>query len=404
MQSIQESFSHYNHIYHFHVDFKSPGSGIFLEENEKDQFNLRWLNLAVSRLSWERRTVERLFLDSKNMTRTSSTHTTIIKSDEDIGNKRMTTNKLSASLATEECLTIIPKGAWRQGMVISRCAVSLPTVKSMRGPTKRDESGQVYEDHSDDVCVDTSFETYVQMLITMASYNNCDVVVPMAASIDSEATDIESKNKTNRSDHPSSKKSFYDVSSPSVRNLNSNKSNCWEMKNEKEWEGVFVISPIPRSSSVAVAEISYISYGDERIDGDEEGFLDQFNGSQSNQIGVDHAVSEKYDDKRDRRKSAKLEEKLSQTAEDDDSYVEITVRVVSIIDIFKFCLPVDGNDEETVKSQRISLRKVARDLLLVADPRSSASNSIPKGLNSIKEVILFFSLNMENFSYSNKFF
>ena len=318
------------------------------------------------------------------MTRTSTTHTTIVKSDEDIGKKRMTTHKLSASLPSEECLTIIPKGAWRQGMVVSRCAVPLPTVKSMRGPAKRDESGQVYGDHSDDVCVSTSFETYVQMLIIMASYNNCDVVVPIPASIDSEATDIESKNKTNRSDHPSSKKSLYDVSSPSARHDNSNQNNCWETKDEKEWEGVFVISPIPRSSSVAVAEISYVSYGDERIDGDEEGFLDQINGSRSNQIEVDHAVSEKYNDKRDRGKSAKLEEKMSQTTED-DSYIEITVRVVSIIDIFKFCLPVDGNDEETVKSQRISLRKVARDLLLVADPRSSASKSMPKGLNSIKK-------------------
>ena len=50
MKTIQESFFHYNYAHQFNADFKCPGSGMFVEEIEKDQFNLHWLNLAMSRL------------------------------------------------------------------------------------------------------------------------------------------------------------------------------------------------------------------------------------------------------------------------------------------------------------------------------------------------------------------
>ena len=381
MKTIQESFFHYNYAHHFNADFKCPGSGMFVEEIEKDQFNLHWLNLAMSRLSWERRTVEKLFLDSKNVTHAPTTHTIIMKSDEEIGNKRINAQKPSTSLAAEKCLKIIPKGGWRQGMVVSRCAVPLPLVKTIRCQSRRDDSDEVCGDVTNDVSVDISFETYVQMLIDMASCNDCDVVIPIAARLDLEASDGESSKKTHPSYYQSSKTSLDNVSSPSVRYSDSNKNDCLEAKVEKEWNGVFVISPIPRSSSVAVAEISYISCEDEKINGSEEVFLDQSNGSQINQVGMGHTESAKGT--KEAGQSIKSEKIISEATED-DSYIEITVRVISIIDIFKFCLPIDGNDKDTVKNQRISLRKVAHDLLVLKDPRSTSSKSTSKGLNSMK--------------------
>ena len=357
-----------------------------IEELEKDHFNLLWLENTVSRLSWERKTVKILFQKSGPKVGPGVLGPQV---------RRGVHGDAGDVLDTEEslCLRIVPESVWRQGEAVYECIAPIPCVKrfptpsncSSKSPLNSLSSSQnkrrLSESTSLSVTVSGAEDEYESAHMTMKTVqsshdthliNDSAISHTKDRNIDFEAYVVMLKRMEHacgfevfRSDcplHPQERYTDIDLES-TVCNTELVTSPELKDHSKKEFNGInrdgdriFLVAPIPRSASIAVAEIAFRS-SDRRIDGDQGTGAGAGTGAPAEVLGSFVRVS-----------PSKVVSSTGEDADqgsdqhsDADPHVHIVVRVMSIADVLNACLPLTGSSR--VRDEKAALRQAGYDLL-----------------------------------------
>ena len=370
-----------------------PSEDASAVQGDKEKFNLLWVQQVISRLSWEKRTVEKLFLGPGSKTSTRSSFGLRKEGGAggaggwglgDCGGWWVR----SPPVSELECLRIVPERAWRQGTTVKRYAVPLPHVQSPSaasspldriGTVSKATSG-VFSDRSSvsgtasPANVDSilSFQAYEHVLHRMGGVCGCDVFRSTASS--------ETPSVSVRSDSDSNEK-ILNSRFPTPLNLGGYESDSsparhkgYERKEGRE--AIFIAAPIPRSATIAVAEIAYIPAEEHHREtgGPSPGLRTVHSDPGSDGVGMSRRGE---DEEKARGEGPRTSDSESaQQAETSGPHVLITIRVMSIFDVLKACLPFSNDEVDRV--EKTKLRKASYDIL-AATCGTSESDFKPTG-------------------------
>jgi hypothetical protein len=360
-----------------------PSEDAIAVQVDKEKFNLLWVQQTISRLSWEKRTVEKLFLGpgSKTSTRSPSG----LRKGEGAGGAGGWGMGDSGGWWVRsppqgelECLRIMPERAWRQGAIVKRYAVPLPHVQSpivaslplnRVGTVSKATSG-VFSDRSSVSGTASpartesalSFQAYEHVLRRMGGVCGCDVF-RSAAGPGTPSVSVRSGGNSNEKimnprfpgtlSAPSLLLEEYESDSSPAR------LKGYDRKGGRET--IFIAAPIPRSATIAVAEIAYLPAEEHHR---ETGWPSPgLRTVHSDPGGDGPGMSCRGEDKdKVRGEGPRTSDSESvHQVETTGPHVLITMRVMSIFDVLKACLPFSNNEAD--RGEKIKLRKAGYDIL-----------------------------------------
>lgn len=343
------------------------------------------------------------------------------------------------------CLRIVPESAWRQGVVVSECKVPIPCLRHLLSPTEvstetplqspqnvqnkpestesaslsvitssaetEHQSGQLKNTqiHPPQSPLDShskarnpNFNAYVLTLKRLEGLCKYEVFRSTSSALCPDPyTDIDLDSKQCKTES---------VTSSECEGEASNSKGVEFSRVYRDNERVFLVAPIPRSASIAVAEITFLT-PDRHIDSDQRtetgtktiigtgtvAGTGMWKGTETGTgigtgtgtgmgmgIGTG-APSDSPGSFAGVSPSKEVSSVAGHADQDSNQYinadpcVHIVVRVMSIIDILNACLPLDGNSD--VRESKAALRQHGHDLLLTTV--DSQSNSAECDLTTL---------------------
>jgi hypothetical protein len=366
---------------------------------------------TVSRLSWERKTVKKLFQKSGRKVGPGALGPQVRKGVQ---------GDAGEVLDTEEslCLRIVPEGVWRQGEAVSECIAPIPCVK--RFPTPSDDPSRspanslsssqnkpkLLESTSLAVTVSGAEDEYESAHMTMKKIqsshdthllNDSAISHTKVRNTDFEAYVLLLKRMEHacgfevfRSSCPQNPQDRYtgsdlesnicnteSVTSPELRGHSRDEFNGVHGDGER----VFLVASIPRSAGIAVAEITFRT-SVRPIDGDqgtgtgmEVGTGTETGAGAGSGTGAAADVPGSFARVSPSEVVSSTGEDMDQSNgphSDADPRVHIVVRVMSIADVLNACLPLSGSGRG--RDEKTALRQAGYDFL-TSTIRSVADNA-----------------------------
>jgi hypothetical protein len=362
-----------------------PSEDATVVQADKEKFDLLWVQQAISRLSWEKRTVEKLFLGPGSKTSTRSPFGLRKGGGAGgVGGWGMGDSGgwwvRSPPQSELECLRIVPERAWRQGTIVKRYAVPLPHVQSPTvassplcrvGTVSKATSG-VFSDRSSvsgtasPAYTDSilSFQAYEHVLHRMGGVCGCDVF-RSAEGTGTPSASVRSSSNSNEKilnprfpgtlSAPSLLLEGYDSDSSPAR------LKGYERKGGRET--IFIAAPIPRSATIAVAEIAYLPAEEHHREtgGPSLGLRTVHSDPGGDGPGMSWRGEDRDKDKARGEGPRTSDSESVNQVETTGPHVLITMRVMSIFDVLKACLPF--SNDEADRGEKTKLRKAGYDIL-----------------------------------------
>ena len=304
---------------------------------------------------------------------------------------------------------MIPDRAWRAGIVVCSCTIPLPmlphTPRSLHSPSPSlspsdfppfsphprlsSPRGSHSSDRYDRQSIRDSllsFESYADILTEMGSYNGYDVFRTGGSRLIDRCEIGKMEANSDFGTSSGSRSSSFTNKNCEEKNLNTCK-----IPVEKEVEVVRVVCPIPRSGSVAVAEIRFIPLENENENKNEKGIykvgmenprslknpLGENNSLDKNKIKKENAEAEHLGSRESlsqkegwldgneeggrcsvgegvegERLSGCKDSESERESEIEGNRIHVTIRVMSIFNILKNCLPIDEEREKEKENER----------------------------------------------------